>query len=97
MTNNQTKAIIYKPTKTAMQSGKGKTKDWLLEYKPESKKIVDNLIGWQGSSDMKQEIKLRFETKETAIAYAEKNKIPYEIHQPKERKIIIKQYADNFQ
>jgi hypothetical protein len=90
-----TKARIYKPAKTAMQSGKAKDK-WMLEYKPESKNIVDNLMGWQGSRDMKQEIKLKFETKEAAINYASNNKIDFEVVEPKEPVLKIKSYAENF-
>ncbi|HCR86474.1 MAG TPA: ETC complex I subunit, partial [Alphaproteobacteria bacterium] len=68
-----------------------------LEYVPQSAKMVDNLMGWQGSSDMLQEVKLKFETKEAAINYANNNKIEFEIIEPKQRRTIIKQYADNFQ
>ena len=78
-----TKARIYLPAKNAMQSGKAKH-SWVLEYKPESKTIVDNLMGWQGSRDMKQEIKLKFETKEAAINYANNNKIDFEVIEPKQ-------------
>lgn len=91
------KAIIYRPSKTAMQSGKGKSKNWVLEYKRESKHIVDNLMGWQGGKDMNQEIKLKFGSKEEAVAYAQKNNIDYILKEPKESKLKIKQYADNFQ
>lgn len=91
------KAKIYIPVKNPMQSGKAKTKNWVLEYMPESRKMVDNLMGWQGSNDMLQEVKLKFDTKEDAISYANNNKIDYEVIEPKQRKVIIKQYADNFQ
>jgi hypothetical protein len=90
------KARIYKPTKTAMQSGKAKTKNWVLEYKPQAKKIVDNLMGWQGSTDMLQEIKLKFESKESAIEYAQKQNIEFDLIEPKISTIKIKSYADNF-
>lgn len=90
-----TKARIYLPAKNAMQSGKAKH-SWVLEYKPESKTIVDNLMGWQGSRDMKQEIKLKFETKEAAINYANNNKIDFEVIEPKQPALQIKSYAENF-
>lgn len=89
-------AKIYRPAKNAMQSGKGKTKIWMLEYAPEQKKTVDKLIGWQGSGDMKQQIKLKFESREAAISYAEKNNIPFTVIEPKERIIKAQSYADNF-
>ena len=65
---NNISAKIYKPAKTAMQSGKGKTKNWVIEFDKQSANVVDNLMGWQGSDDMKREVKLRFDTKEAAIA-----------------------------
>lgn len=91
-----TKALIYKPSKNAMQSGKSKTDKWLLEYQPESKKIVDNLMGWQGSEDMKQEIHMLFDTKEEAISYAQKNEIEFDVIESRERKIRLQSYAENF-
>lgn len=90
------KAIIYQPAKTAMQSGTAKTKFWLLEYKPLEKKIVDNLMGWQGSGDTKQQLKLKFESQEEAIAYATKHKISFELIEPQKRNIRLQTYADNF-
>ncbi|MDX1949332.1 MAG: ETC complex I subunit [Rickettsiales bacterium] len=95
MANN--KAIIYAPAKTAMQSGKGKTGKWLLEYIPANKKIVDNLMGWQGSNDMLSgEIKIFFDDKNEAISYANKHKIEFEIVEPKQPKLKIQAYAENF-
>jgi hypothetical protein len=91
------KAKIYVPAKTAMQSGKAKSKYWTLEYLPQKKKIVDNLIGWQGSEDMLQEINLKFESEEAAVNYARKNDIEYEIVEPKKSRIKLQSYADNFQ
>jgi len=89
------KVKIYIPTRNAMQSGKANTAKWLLEYKPESKKIIDNLIGWQGSTDMKQEIKLYFNSKESAIDYAQKNNLEFEVKEPKTALIKPKSYAEN--
>jgi hypothetical protein len=91
-----TKAKIYRPAKNAMQSGKAKTTEWLLEYKQQSAKIVDNLMGWQGSKDMLQEIKLKFDSKDSAISYAQKNGIDFEVIEPKEPKLKIRSYAENF-
>ncbi len=89
-------ARIYKPAKTAMQSGQAKTQDWLLEYEPASPRENEPLMGWTGSSDMLSQVKLWFETKEEAIAYAEKNGIPYRVHEPHPRAMSKKSYADNF-
>ncbi len=72
-------ARIYKPCKTAMQSGKAKTKDWLLEYTT-TDSTIDDIIGWTGSSDMyASEVKLHFKSKSEAIAYANKNGIKYDL------------------
>lgn len=90
------KAKIYKPAKTAMQSGTAKTAEWLLEYEPAAQKYVEPLMGWTGSGDMNQQLKLKFDSKEKAVAYAEKNNIPYFVQEPKPRKQIKKSYADNF-
>lgn len=90
-------AIIYRPAKTAMQSGKGNTKVWLLEFEQqEGARTVDDLMGWTGSSDMNQELKLKFTTQGAAVAYAEKDGIEYRLIQPQKPKRIIKSYADNF-
>ena len=89
------KAKIFKPTKTAMQSGLAKSDKWVIEY------IVDQpginpLMGWESSTDTYSELKLEFNNKELAIEYAKKNKINYEIVEPNIKKIIKKSYADNF-
>ena len=76
-------ARIYKPAKTAMQSGTAKTKDWVLDYEPEQPRAVEPLMGWTSSGDMRQQLKLRFETREEAIAYCERNGIPYQVAEPK--------------
>ena len=89
------KAKIYKPAKTAMQSGKRNTKNWLLEFDTLNTGI-NPLMGWETSNDTMSEVKLQFSTKEQAINYAKKNNIIYYIVEPKEHKIIKKSYSDNF-
>ena len=89
------KAIIYKAAKTSMQSGYGKTKDWVMEYVVE-KTGINPLMGWESSTNTMSELKLEFSSKENAIKYAKKNKINFEIIEPKKRKVIKKSYADNF-
>ena len=89
------KAKIYKPTKTAMQSGNRNTKNWLLEFDTLNTG-VNPLMGWETSKDTMSEVKLEFSTKEQAISYAKKNNIDYYIIQPQKNKIIKKSYADNF-
>jgi len=89
-------ARIFKPAKSAMQSGFAKTKEWQLTYEPEQPRIVEPLMGWTSSGDMKQQVSLRFETKEEAIAYCEREGIPYQVIEPHERKPRRVAYADNF-
>ncbi len=89
------KVKIYKPSKTSMQSGIGKTKNWILEY-IDKKTGINPLMGWESSTHTLSEVKLEFSTKENAIRYAKKNKLTFELIEPKEKKIIKKSYADNF-
>ena len=89
------KAKIFSPNKSAMQSGLGKTGKWLLEFET-ANPTKNPLMGWESSSDTLTELKLEFTSKELAINYAKKNKIDYEIIQPKKRKTVKKSYADNF-
>ncbi|MBC6980858.1 ETC complex I subunit [Caulobacter sp. 17J80-11] len=89
-------ARIYRPAKTAMQSGKAKTQDWVLEFAPASARTPDPLMGWSSSSDMNAQVRLNFEDSAQAVAYAEKHGIPFRLVEPNEPKRIIKAYADNF-
>jgi len=89
-------ARIFKPARTAMQSGAAKTKLWVLEYEPEQPREVEPLMGWTASGDMKQQLRLRFETKEQAIAYCEKRGIPYQLFEPQQSAPKKIAYADNF-
>ena len=89
-------ARIYRPAKNAMQSGKAKTKDWVLEFEPASARRPDALMGWTQTDDTNGQIRLSFETKDEAVAYAEHHGIAFEVFDPKPAKRIIKAYADNF-
>ena len=89
-------ARIYRPAQTAMQSGPARTKEWVLEYEPEVPREIDPLMGWTSSRDMKAQIRLDFASKEEAVAYAERNGIPYRLEEPKARQPVRKSYADNF-
>jgi hypothetical protein len=68
-------ARIYKPAKTAMQSGLAKTKEWVLDYEPASPREVEPLMGWTSSGDTLAQVRLFFETQEEAIEYAKENNI----------------------
>jgi hypothetical protein len=89
-------AKIYRPAKNAMQSGRARTQDWVLEYDPEIPRAIDPMMGYTSSRDMKQQIHLTFETREAAIAYAERNGIAYRVIEPKEQTRPKIAYADNF-
>ena len=89
-------ARIYKPAKTAMQSGQAKTKEWVLDYEPDEPQQVEPLMGWTSSSDMKQQLSLRFDTKEEAVAYCERHSIPYQVFEAKQAARRGLSYADNF-
>ena len=89
------RAKIYIPSKTAMQSGRGKTKRWVLAF--ESKNTKTNpLMGWESGDDTLGEVILKFSTKEKAIDYAKKNNIHFQVIEPNKSKFIIKSYSDNF-
>ena len=89
------KVKIYKPTKTAMQSGSRNTKKWRVEFDTKDKGI-NPLMGWESSKDTMSEVKLEFETKEQAIKFANKNNLDYYLIEPQKRKLIKKSYTDNF-
>ncbi|PZU89818.1 MAG: ETC complex I subunit [Chelatococcus sp.] len=89
-------ARIYRPARTAMQSGTAKTERWLLEYEPELAREIEPLMGWTSSADMKSQLKLWFDSKEEAVAYATRNGIPYRIEEPHEPVRRSISYSDNF-
>ena len=68
---------------------------WILEFITNDP-TINPLMGWESSNDTYSELKIEFASKELAIEYAKKNKINFELIEPKERKIVIKSYSDNF-
>ena len=90
------KARIYQPTKTAMQSGRAKTHQWVLEYDVSERRFVEPLMGWSGARDTLGQLYLKFDTKEAAIAYAERNGIPFDVEEPQARRPATRLYSDNF-
>jgi uncharacterized protein YcnI len=89
-------ARIFRPAKTAMQSGKANTRDWVLEFEPAAARSPEPLMGWTSSTDMNGQVRLAFETQEEAIAYAQRNGIAFQLSAPKQAKQILRAYADNF-
>lgn len=89
-------ARIYKPARTAMQSGTANTKDWVLDYEPGTPRVVEPLMGWTSSTDMKSQVRLRFDTREEAVAYCERHGIAYQVAEEKSPSRRTMAYADNF-
>ena len=92
---NMKRAKIFIPSKTAMQSGRGKTKKWVLAFDTKNTK-TNPLMGWESGDDTMSEVVLNFTSKDKAIEYAKKNKIIYQVIEPKKSEFIIKSYSDNF-
>ena len=89
------KAKIYIPVKTAMQSGRGKQKNWIIEFETRDPNN-NSLMGWESSDDTLKEVKLKFSSKEKAIDYADANSIEYLLIEPKKKTFVIKSYEENF-
>ena len=89
-------ARIFKPTKNAMQSGMKRSKKWHFEYAPQQSKVLEPLMGWTSSGDMQGPIRLTFDSKDDAVAYAERNNIDYVVQETHIRKKRLKNYADVF-
>ena len=89
-------ARIYQIPKNAMQSGRARTDRWMLEFEPAEAKRPDPLMGWAGSGDTREQVKLAFATAEAAIAYAQRHGIPHHVIPAPERKLKLQAYADNF-
>lgn len=87
---------IYQPAKTAMQSGRRNTRQWLMVFEPESRRPIDPLMGWVGSCDTRTQLRLRFESREEAVAFAERNGLTYEVFEPQIHVTRAKSYAENF-
>ncbi len=89
-------ARIFKPARTAMQSGRAGTREWVLEYEPEDRPAADPLMGYTSSADMRRQLRLEFDTQEEALAYARRNGIPVQVfaaHEPAPKTLS---YSDNF-
>ena len=89
-------ARIYRPSRTAMQSGRARTKEWVLEFEPSTAAVPDPLMGWTSAQDTNAQIRLAFETRELAVEYARRHAIPFRVFEPNEPRLVIKAYADNF-
>jgi hypothetical protein len=89
-------ARIYKPAKTAMQSGRAKTKDWVLDFDLAEPRTVEPLMGWTSAADTRQQLRLRFASKDEAVAYCERHGIAYQLAEDKPATRRGMSYSDNF-
>ncbi|MEO8812336.1 MAG: ETC complex I subunit [Caulobacteraceae bacterium] len=89
-------ARIFRPARSAMQSGRANTKLWTLEFAPAAARDLDPLMGWTETTDTRGQIRLSFDTREEAVEFARRHAIAFEIIPDAERTLIIKAYADNF-
>jgi hypothetical protein len=89
-------ARIYRPAKTAMQSGRAQTRKWVLEYEPANRRDPDPLMGWSSARDTLNQVRLRFDTLDEARAFADAHGLEYTLNEPHPRTPKAKSYADNF-
>ena len=89
-------ARIYLPARNAMQSGRARTRQWVLEYEPERPKEIEPLMGWTATADPRQQVTMEFDTRNEAIAFAEKHSIPYQVFERVRSAPKPKSYSDNF-
>jgi hypothetical protein len=87
---------IFQPSKTAMQSGRRKTHRWVVQFERDAPQVADPLMGWIGSSDTRPQLRLLFDTREEAIAFAQRNHLSYVVHEPGAHTVRPKSYAENF-
>ena len=90
------KARIYRPAKTAMQSGRAKTRDWVLEFVDKSRRASDPVMGWTSVDGTSGQVRMLFDTREEAIAYARREGLVFSVEEPRESKRLVKSYAANF-
>ena len=90
------KVRIYQPRKTATQSGRAKTRYWLVEFEQQNPPKNDSLMGWIGQGDTNKQVKMRFSTREAAIDFCKKRGFDYQVTDPKKRKVRPKSYSENF-
>jgi hypothetical protein len=90
------RARVYRPTKTAMQSGRGQARKWILEYEAPTPRRPDPLMGWASADDTLNEVQLRFDTRDEAVAFAERLGLEYAVIAPHDTAEKPKSYADNF-
>ncbi len=91
-----TECRIYQPTKNAMQSGRANLRKWVLEFEPVEARRADPLMGWISSGDMNGQVKMTFDSKEDAVAFATRKGLTHRVQTPKKRAIQPKNYSENY-
>ena len=89
-------ARIFRPAKSATQSGRANTQTWVLDFAPAAARISDPLMGWTQTTDTNGQVRLNFDSRDEAIAYAQGNGLAFEVQADAAPKRIVKAYADNF-
>ena len=89
-------ARIYQPAKSPTQSGQANSRHWLLEYEQDGKREIDSLMGWTGSADTRSQVRLKFSSRDEALAYAKKHGLDYNLEEPQARRVRPKSNSDNF-
>jgi hypothetical protein len=87
---------IFQPPKNAMQSGRGKTHHWMLEYEIETPRRPEPLMGWTASGDTLNQVRIRFPTRDEAVTFAEREGLDFSVEEPKPHRVRPRSYADNF-
>ncbi len=90
------RARIYQQPKTAMQSGRAGTEEWVLAFEPDAPQQPDPLMGWIGGGDIDMQVRLRFGTREEAEAFARGRGVTYDVELPRPQRFVPKSYSDNF-
>ncbi len=91
-----TSVRIFQPAQNAMQSGRASTRSWIVEFEPSDAVKPNPLMGWPGSADTRQQVRLSFDSRDDAIAYAKKHGFDYEVLPPRDRSVRARAYSDNF-
>ena len=87
---------IYRPAKTATQSGRARSARWVLEFPTALAQRRDSLMGWAGRGDTRRQVRLEFDSEDDAVAFARRNGLSYAVEPARERRVRPKSYADNF-
>ncbi len=89
-------ARIYQRYRNAMQSGKARTDEWVLEFESDRPKRADPLTGWSGGAHPQEQVTLIFPSLDAAEAYAARYGVDYHLVPPTPPKLKLQSYADNF-